>query len=327
MTAKDVAAHAGVSIATISMVANGKAQGRVSPSTQIRVENAIKELGYVVNSAARSLVTGRNGRIALLANDITNPFIVSIAKGVNEVLGADTRLVLSESGPLSPVDIASMGVDAMIVDLADANIEIIVGAGLPVVILDEPDLPATLARVYFDLEHGSRELAEHLVQLGHRIIVYLDSGRARTSFDIRRTHLSREFRRLAGKGSKVIRAHSDLDIQAAERAVRNGIDRWLHQGATAIVTATDIQAYGVLGALHSRGITVPDEVSVASYDNNAFSRVVGPPLTTVNLPARDLGRQSAMLLTEQVSRGSNTARTVILPTTLIVRSSTGKANR
>ena len=332
VTAKDVAAHAGVSIATVSLVANGKAQGRVSERTQARVAAAITDLGYVVNPAARSLVTGKHGRIALLANDITNPFIAQIATGIGEILGSGTQLILSAPGPEAmspnPMTTASMGVDGMLIDLADIDPELANrGRDVPLVILDEPLSPPHFSRAYFDLETGSQELAEHLVSLGHRTVTYLDSNRSRSSFDIRRTQLIQSLKDSTTSRCKVVRARSGIEIGSAREVVRSHIGQWIAQGVSVIVTATDIQAYGVLRELANQGIAVPQEMSVASYDNNTFSEVVSPPLTSVDLPAADLGRQAATLLVEQISRGTKPGRTVILPTSLVVRSSTGPAAR
>lgn len=332
VTAKDVAAHAGVSIATVSLVANGKAKGRVSDATQARVEEAISELGYVINPAARSLVTGKHGRIALLANDITNPFIAQIATGIGEILGSDTQLILSAPGPEAtspnPMATASMGVDGMLIDLADIDPELANrGRDVPLVILDEPLSPTHFSRAYFDLDSGSRELAAHLTSLGHRCVAYLDSNRSRSSFDIRRTQLIQAFKISSAGRTKVVKARSGIEIGAAREVVRGHVEQWIAQGVSVIVTATDIQAYGVLRELASRDIAVPREMSVASYDNNAFSEVVSPPLTAVDLPAADLGRQAATLLVEQIERGTKPGRTVILPTSLVIRSSTGPAAR
>ncbi|HEY9314949.1 LacI family DNA-binding transcriptional regulator [Williamsia sp.] len=332
VTAKDVAAHAGVSIATVSLVANGKADGRVSGGTQTRVAAAIKELGYVVNPAARSLVTGKHGRIALLANDITNPFIASIATGIGEILGSDTQLILSapghEAASPNPMATASMGVDGMLINLADIDPELANrGRDVPLVILDEPLSPAHFSRAYFDLSSGTRELADHLVSFGHRSMAYLDSNRSRSSFDIRRTELIAAFKESASGRTKVVRARAGIEIGAAREVVRTHLEQWINQGVSVIVAATDIQAYGVLRELANQGIAVPEQMSVAGYDNNAFSEVVSPPLTSVDLPAADLGRQAATLLVEQIARGTKPGRTVILPTSLMIRSSTGPAAR
>jgi LacI family transcriptional regulator len=332
VTAKDVAAHAGVSIATVSLVANGKARGRVSDRTQARVEAAISDLGYVINPAARSLVTGKHGRIALLANDITNPFIAQIATGIGEILGSGTQLILSAPGPEAtspdPMTTASMGVDGMLINLADIDPELANrGRDVPLVILDEPLSPAHFSRAYFDLAIGTVELADHLVSLGHRSMTYLDSSRSRSSFDMRRTQLIQAFKDSAPSRTKILRARSGIEIGSAREVVRSHIGQWTAQGVSVIVTATDIQAYGVLRELSNQGIAVPQQMSVASYDNNAFSEVVSPPLTSVDLPAADLGRQAATLLVEQISRGTKPGRTVILPTSLVIRSSTGPAAR
>jgi LacI family transcriptional regulator len=296
------------------------------------VAAAIKDLGYVVNPAARSLVTGKHGRIALLANDITNPFIASIATGIGETLGADTQLILSapghEAASPNPMATASMGVDGMLINLADIDPELANrGRDVPLVILDEPLSPAHFSRAYFDLDSGTRELAEHLASLGHHTMAYLDSNRSRSSFDIRRTQLIAAFKESASGRTKVVRARSGIDIGAAREAVRTHLEQWVNQGVSVIVAATDIQAYGVLRELANQGVSVPDQMSVAGYDNNAFSEVVSPPLTSVDLPAADLGRQAATLLVEQISRGTKPGRTVILPTTLVIRASTGPAAR
>src|SRR5436309_1665672 len=96
--AVDVAQLAGVSTATVSLVANGKADGRVSDETTQRVLRAIEQLGYVIHPAARSLATGRHQCVALVARDMTNPFISTIAAGVTEGLGGDIQLMLTVTG-------------------------------------------------------------------------------------------------------------------------------------------------------------------------------------------------------------------------------------
>ena len=327
--ATDVAAHAGVSIATVSLVANGKASGRVSESTRLRVEVAIKELGYVVNPAARSLVTGRHGRIALVAHDLTNPFIASIAAGVGDAVGSDIQLILAASSAgSSPPDVAmisSFGIDGMLIDLEDAEYDLST-ITFPLVVIDEPVPRPGISRVYFDLEGGAAELAAHLAELGHRSVVYIDSNRNRSTFLARRKFFTEHFRRIV-PGGKVLRVKNEIDLAATRDTVTRLLDGWLEAGTTAIVTATDIQAYGVLAALAGRKIAVPQKVSVASFDNNVMSEVTSPSLTSVDLSARDLGREAASLLLDEVLHDGRPGRAVQLPTTLVVRKSTARARR
>lgn len=327
--ATDVAEHAGVSIATVSLVANGKAEGRVSATTEARVRASIAALGYVVNPAARSLVTGRHHRVALVAHDIANPFIAATAAGVGEVFGKDMQLILAaatgEDGPPDIATISSFGVDGMLVNIAGIQDDPQLGeAGFPVVVLDESQGPPGLSRVYFDVGIGATQLSEHLAGLGHRVVVYLDSERVRETFDDRRERFTAAFRRHVHR-AKIVSARSRIDMHVAQALVARSLPAWRRQGATAIVTATDVQAYGVLAALAEEGVEVPDVLSVASFDNNPIAAVTHPPLTSVDLPARELGREAALLVVDQIEKGVRPGRSVILPTSLVVRRSTGPA--
>ena len=256
--ATDVAARAGVSIATVSLVVNGKGRGRVSAATQSRVERAVRELGYVVNPAARSLVTGTHGRVALLVHDLVNPFVAAIAAGVSGALGRDVALLLAATGTgTGPADLAmmsSVGVDGMLVHLADVGERPAAGGPVPVVVLDEPTGPAGVSRVYFDVEPGAAALGRHLAGFGHRRAAYLDSARPRTSFTRRRDAFTAAF------GGEVGVTTCDLDLDAARRAASGALPGWRADGTTVIVTATDVQAYGVLAALAADGAGVPARV-------------------------------------------------------------------
>lgn len=316
--AVDVAARAGVSIATVSLVVNGKGRGRVSADTQSRVERAVRDLGYVVNPAARSLVTGTHGRVALLAHDLVNPFIAAIAAGVGDALGRDVQLLLAAgsttTGPPDARMVASLGVDGLLVHLADLPVG--AGAGVPVVVLDEPAGPPGVSSVWFDVDHGARELGAHLAGLGHRRVGYLDSARARSSFTRRRAVFTGAF------GGEVRVVTGDLDLAAARSAVAAALAGWRRDGVTAVVTATDVQAYGALAALSAAGVSVPQQFSVASFDDNAMSTITAPPLTTVALDARQLGRRAATVLLAELRGEAPPGRSIALPSTLVIRGST-----
>src|SRR6202142_3301082 len=173
----DVAARAQVSVATVSLVANGKAAGRVSDSTVRRVQQAIEELGYMVNQAARSLATGRRQCVALVAQDMTNPFISAIAAGVAEALGTQTPLPLAVSGAGSQEPdmrhVFGADVDGVLLDYPVDVPREAAEAQRPVVVLDDPKTPTGASSVCFDLQTGASQLADHLITLGHRTVLYL----------------------------------------------------------------------------------------------------------------------------------------------------------
>ena len=326
--ATDVAARARVSVATVSLVANDKAAGRVSESTVHRVRQAIDELGYVVNQAARSLATGRRQCVALVAQDMTNPFISAIAAGVAEALGGQTQLLLAVSGAGSQEPdmryVFGTDVDGVLLDYPVTVPPDVLDAQRPIVIMDDPRIPDGASSVCFDLQAGASQLADHLVTLGHRTIGYLDSPRPAATFADRRRYLTDQLRRLH-KDVRLLRVHSDIDITAARAKVLASWPAWAEAGVTAIVAASDVQAYGVLGALAQLGVDVPGRVSVASFDDLPFAAIVCPPLTAISLPAFDLGFEAATLLQDIIERGTSARRSVVLPTHLTVRRSTGPA--
>ncbi|MFB2596848.1 LacI family DNA-binding transcriptional regulator [Herbiconiux sp. P17] len=330
--AVDVAEHAGVSTATVSLVVNGKADGRVSPDLQDRVKRAVNELGYVVNRSASSLVTGRRSCVALVAKDLTNPVMSLIASGVSEVLGEDTQLLLAVTGPEEQASdlsrVAAFGVDGILLHAPTTEQLAQVPDHTPTVLLDYlPRAKRQYARVAYDTSTGSLDLAHHLVEHGHQRMVYLDSVRPLATFDRRRQALITEFTRLAPHAS-VDWARSGWSVEAVRTLVLEAWSTWHADGTTVIVAATDVQAYGALAALEELGVGVPDEVSVASFDNLPFSSLMTPSLTAVDLPAATLGRVGAKALLELIGhKGHGVPQAIQLPTELIVRKSTGPARR
>jgi LacI family transcriptional regulator len=326
--ATDVAARARVSVATVSLVANDKAAGRVSEGTIRRVQQAIDDLGYVVNQAARSLATGRRQSVALVAQDMTNPFISAIAAGVAEALGGQTQLLLVVNGSGSQEPdmrhVFGTDVDGVLLDYPVTVPPEAVEAQRPIVVMDDPKVPDGASRVCFDLQAGAGQLADHLITLGHRTIAYLDSPRPAATFADRRRYLTDQLRR-QHKDVRILRVHSDIEIAAARSKVLASWPAWAEAGVTAVVAASDIQAYGALGALAQLGVDVPGRVSVASFDDLPFAEIVWPPLTAINLPAFDLGFEAATLLKDIIERGNQARRTVVLPSRLTVRGSTGPA--
>lgn len=324
MKAVDVARKAGVSSATVSLVINGKAEGRVSPDTQARVERAIADLGYQVNPVARSLATGRRHCIALIAADVSNPFISTVAAGVASELGDEYQLLLAVSGAeraLPDIDrVLAFGVDGVLVDLPIAADIRRRAPAVPLVALDDPTAPHDVSRVHFGIRQASRQLVEHLVELGHRSIVYLDSARPWATFKTRREGIVRALRR-AGVSVSTVRC--DINLGAARELVLERWSTWETDGITAIVAAADVMAYGVVAALVELGVDIPGTVSIASFDGLQYARITDPPLTTVSFPAFELGATGARLLVDALARDVATVQAVELAATFSLGGSTG----
>lgn len=327
-TAADVGRAAGVSAATVSLVLNGKAEGRVTPETAGRVHAAAQRLGYRIDRRGQSLATGRSGLIGFVAPDTANPFFGSVQMGVLHALGSSYQVLLMATDVGQGVarrnveELLSLGVDGMILFAVDPKLVTDLHPGVPVVLLDSPIETDQFGRVNYDLLAGATALADHLVELGHSRIVYLEASTGSRTFAVRKEALSA---RLSEAGASLDTVTTRIDVDEARATALQLWKSWQSAGITAIACATDFQAYGVLSALHQLGVDVPGEVSVTGFDDLVLSPVMHPALTSVRLPADEMGGKGAKLLRDAVEGRADLAHVETVATSLVVRNSTGKA--
>ncbi|WP_243837170.1 LacI family DNA-binding transcriptional regulator [Curtobacterium sp. PhB25] len=321
VTAAMVAERAGTSIATVSLVVNGKDRGRVSVPIATRVRDAVDELGYVVDHAASSLARGSGDLVVLIAPDLSNPFFAEVIRGVRDTIGDRFQLVLSvtERGaqPLA-ADVRRferLRPAGILVDAPAAGESM--SASVPVVLLDAP---GGSEAVNYDLSPGVHDLVAHLHEQGHRRVGYLDGTSRATTFGVRRELFEQECA-AAGITVSEVTARADLTVDAAASATEHVIEAWQDDDVTAVVAAADTLAYGVLRVAGSLGIAVPGELAVAGFDDLPSSSVTAPALTSVALPGADLGRAAAERLLATLD--GTAAEPVALPTRLVRRASTG----
>ncbi|MBC3191302.1 LacI family DNA-binding transcriptional regulator [Pseudonocardia sp. C8] len=337
-----VAERAGTSISTVSLVVNGKSRGRVSAAITERVRAAVDELGYVVDHAASSLARGRTDLVVLLAPDLPNPYFGRVTTGIREGLGDHHQLMLSviAGGAQPSADdvrrIAAFRPAGLLVHAPSRSLlDELEPGGPPLVLLDAPGFEDRAATVTFDLRPGVRALVGHLAAAGHRTVAYLDGSTPSATFALRRSLL----RAVAAEhGVTVLGTGHDRDEDppcdapvraglsledAADTAV-DALPGWRDAGATAVVAAADTLAYGVLAAAHRLGLAVPGDLAVAGFDDLPYSQVTAPPLTSVALPAEELGRAAARRLSALLT-GAGTPGPAPLTTRLAVRASTSPA--
>ncbi len=327
MTAAMVAARAGVSTATVSLVANGKTSGRVSDGNVARVRQAIAELGYVVDSVGSSLARGVSSIVVLVAPDISNPFFAKVIAGVRESLGSDFQLLLSvtEAGEFPRADdirrILALRPAGLLVDAPDAEFLEDLSSTGPLVLLDAPGLEAYAPSVNLDVAHGARELAAHLAGGGHRRVAYMDSVTGTATFELRREAFLDE---AAARGMAVEQSDltTTIDVGAAAEAFAAAWPRWQRAGVTAVVCATDTHAYGVLQEARVAGLRVPEELAVAGFDDLPYSATSSPGLTSVHLPAEPLGAKAGEQLRALIEGRELEQPQLTLEGSLIVRGST-----
>ncbi|WP_182111234.1 MULTISPECIES: LacI family DNA-binding transcriptional regulator [unclassified Actinotalea] len=317
ITIKDVAAAAGVGVSTVSRVVNGERY--VNPATRERVQAAIHALGFRPNLAARNLRPGRRSEtIALLIEDIANPFSAGITHGVEEVATARGDLVTigvtGRSFPLEQNLVTEMlrrNVDGLLVVPAPGDHRpVAVETGdVPLVFLDrEPQGVESDVVLLANLD-GARGAVEDLLSSGHRRIAYLGG-------DVTAEPGSE---RWAGYRSALADAGIPVDprlvsvdhmtVASAADAVR-GILRTA-EPPTALFADNNRMT---LAALTGAGRTAPP--TIAGFDDFELAPLVESPLTLVTYDAAELGRSAARLLYDRIDGSTGPARRVVIPTHL-----------
>jgi LacI family transcriptional regulator len=340
-TIRDVAARAGVSVPTVSRVLAGNYP--VAPATRAKVLRAMRDLDYVVNAHARALAGAASKTVAFVVDDVTGPFYAYIARGVEQQAASEGRLCLLCTTHGDPERELAV-VELMREQHADAVI-VVGGAwdnekhsermryfaqaldksGSRLALCGRPslgeDVPATI--VHYDNEGGAYSMTAHLLSQGHRKIAYVGKVEG----------LSTTTERVAGYR----RAHADHGVEIDESLIirgeftkASGQERTREllaerDDVTAIFAATDMVAAGVLKALRELKVSVPEQMSVAGFDDIPLAADLTPALTTVHVPHEELGRTAVR---QSIHRDDDeTEDMTVLGTHIVVRESVAPPRR
>ncbi|GID27896.1 LacI family DNA-binding transcriptional regulator [Paractinoplanes brasiliensis] len=321
----DVARLAGVSAQTVSRVSNGHPS--VVESTRRQVLDAMQQLGYRPNSAARALkrgefrtigvilftlaTTGNSRTVEAIAAQAAQEgyaiTLIPVAMPTQDgVLGAFTRL-----GELA-VDGVIVIMEVHLLDAANLTLP----PGVQVVVVDS-DAGDRYPVVDTDQADGARQAVRHLLELGHDTVWHV-TGPAESFASERRALAWRTVLEEAGRPVPPVQRGDWSALSGYEAGLRLPAD----PSCTAVFCANDQMALGVLRALHERGRRVPAEVSVVGFDDIPDAASYLPPLTTVHQDFAEVGRQCVQGLLDQIRRHTLEPGTVLVPTTLVERAST-----
>ncbi|RGA03984.1 LacI family transcriptional regulator [Microbispora triticiradicis] len=326
-TLEAVAARAGVSRATVSRVVNG--QLTVTPQIRDAVMRAVDELGYVPNSAARSLVTQRTDSVALVVSEpptrvfSEDPMFSTVIRSASlELEAADRQVVLMLAGsPKSHARIeryvAGGHVDGvMLISMhgADPLPAALARMGVPVVSYGRPAVPVPLPYVDNDNVGGAEKAVRHLLDSGRRRIATIAGPQDMIGGQDRLTGYRDALR---DSDRRSIVAVGDFTRQSGAVAMRHLLQDDPHLDA--VFVANDLMAIGALQALRQAGRRVPDDVAVVGFDDIEAARYTEPPLTTIRHPVSEQAAAMVRLLLGLLRGGPATP--VVLPTELVVRES------
>ncbi|GAA1581892.1 LacI family DNA-binding transcriptional regulator [Actinoplanes couchii] len=322
-TVQDVARAAGVSVSTVSRALTG---GAVSPSTREAVVAVAHRLGYRPNRAARGLITGRTGNLGLIVPDLRNPFFADVAKGVTaRARAVDCGVFISDTdedpvAELEAVATLRHNTDGILLcSPRSTDAQILAAADPQNTVLLHRRVPG-MTSVVADVADGIRQAVQHLRALGHRRIAFVSGPED--------SWASRQ--RLAGladfdRDEELV----ILPVGSVAPTFDGGVhaaDLVLAGPATAVLAYNDLVAMGLLHRLAARGAVVPDRMSVVGYDDVSLAGMSHPPLTSVAVPKDRAGAIGLDLLLGRA--GTVTAvhgAEVILPTSLVIRASSGPA--
>ncbi|MFF1683435.1 LacI family DNA-binding transcriptional regulator [Streptomyces sp. NPDC058256] len=324
-TSRDVAQVAGVSQAAVSLVLGDKWRGRVSEATAERVREAAQELGYRPNLAARNLRLGRTRTVLLVVPALTTEFFAGVYTGAARVAsehGFGVVLYPSPEGigpARDPFGSARAALDGVIASSMAADaLTAIRGDQLPLVMLDsDPAGSRGAATVNLDIRDGVRQVAEHLLTLGHRRFLHLAADIPSWTFEIRAQELAARLAEVPGTELRTVRAPISIEgaLEAAETALRAPGPR-----PTALVCDDDKLAAGAYKAARRLGLHIPDDLSITGLDDLALSRAIDPELTTVRLNAELFGERGMQALLAVLE--GKTPPQGDIPVELVVRGST-----
>ncbi|MBC2903421.1 substrate-binding domain-containing protein [Streptomyces cupreus] len=324
-TSRDVAQAAGVSQAAVSLVLGDKWRGRVSEATAERVREAARELGYRPNLTARNLRLGRTRTVLLVVPALTTEFFAGVYTGAARVAATHGfGVVLYPSpegiGPArDPFASAQAALDGVIASSMAADaLTAIRGDQLPLVMLDsDPTGSLGAATVNLDIADGVRQIAEHLLTLGHRRFLHLAADVASWTFEVRAREL--HARVAAVPGTTLTTARAPISIEVAQHAAEAALSA-PGPRPTALICDDDKLAAGAYKAARRLGLRIPEDLSVTGLDDLALATAIDPELTTVRLDAELFGERGMQALLAVLE--GRTPEAGDIPVELVVRGST-----
>lgn len=325
VTRKDVARYAGVSTAVVSYVVNGGPK-KVAPATEAKVQDAIRVLGYRPNAAARALKLGSSETLGLVIPDNSNPFFSLLSHAVEDAAAErGYALVLTNSdGSVAKErrhirNLAARQVDGVVLAsvLFEPDLIELDASEIPAVLLNHGDEAPGFNSVGVNLAAGARMAVEHLIGHGHTSIGLAMGTNTANDFDGREQGWLQALADAGLPEGPIVRGpFTRPGGYAAGQRLLASANR-----PTAIFASSDMQAIGILRAIHEAGVAVPGEIAVASFDGSSESEYSWPALTTVEQPVRAMADAAVNALVGD-DRGKP-PRHRIFPTKLLVRQSCG----
>ncbi len=320
---------AGVSHSTVSRALRNSPL--IPSRTAQRIQRIASEAGYSASAVARSLVTRKTFALGVVVTSIADPFNGEVVNGIEEVAnrhGYSVILANSQADPAREVTVVrsfrERRVDGVLVASSRVGalyVPLLSELQIPIVLINNQHPSEFVHSVTIDNVQGAYDIAQHLIQLGHKKIAYLGDRFGLQSDAERFSGFEKAMKESGLPIGEGLVVHGDGKPQGAMRAARDLLSR--PDPPTAIVCYNDMSALGVLQEAESMRLAVPGDLSVAGFDDIFFASLLKPPLTTVQQPKRQIGERAAELLLALLE-GKEAEKTVVIRGELVARGSTAE---
>jgi len=328
-TIRDIADLAGVSIATVSRVLNGRPD--VAPETRETVLQVVREHGFSTNRGARGLSSGRTGIVGLTLPIVADAYFGPILSGASEALyEEDMRIMLCPTLHEHDREVSLLerlmrgttdGAILMLPEESGDELRRLQAQGFPFVVVDPREQPPEgIPCVSAMHAAGAKVATEHLLELGHRRIGAIAGNQGWYATDERLIGFRAALASAGILPERELIRYSDWQIPSGEKAAEELLS--LPDPPTAIFAFNDNVAVGAISAARKRGLSVPEDLSIVGFDDTIPATIVTPNLTTVRQPLAELGRMGVSLLTRLLEGQRLDALRIELSCVLVVRDST-----
>lgn len=334
VSAADVAKLAGVSRTTVSFVLNNTPGKIIPEETRTRVLDAARELNYTPDEAAQRVAKASKMTVGFIISHsssvYSDAYIIRLIEGMAPVFNkrrCELVLLPVKPGRSSYMNrVREIGLDGVLVTNThenDPGISEICNAGIPMVVIGTVNEPKA-NQIDVENESAARIVAEYLIGLGHRRIGMI--VHAPLSYYAAHARLAGFNAAMSEAGLPVDQTLvriADLSEESGYRAMNELLD--LRDPPKAVFAGNDAIAYGAIQAIYDRGLKIPQDISIAGFDDDFPSRYMYPPLTTMSLPAPILGERAATMILDLVEGTKIVEKRVLMPTSLAVRQSCAPA--
>jgi len=326
---REVARRAGVSPATVSRVLNKTHS--ISPQTEQRVLDVVRQLNYYKNVHARRLATGRSDLFGLVISEIANPYFPEIIRGFQAAAwdqGFDVVLCNTEYQPERTQSVIRKLIESDVRGVAIMTSSVdrsmtaeLTAAGVAVAFCNLAPPGKLVSNISIDYQHGIAQAIEHVVALGHRRAAVIAGP------EDNRTAITIKQALVAGLSERKLNPFPVIDsnyrVDAGASAVRTILTQ--PKIPTVIFCGNDLIAMGAMNALEEAGVKIPEDVSVIGIDDIAFAFLARPPLTTIRVPRERLGVVAFEALHKILKLKRGKGADYYLETELVIRKSTAPA--